>query len=452
VPRRAKLDPDVVWARIRRALARGPATAGELARSADISQPSFARFAAQRGSELLKAGRARATRYALLRQVADVPQPLPIYEIDGVGRPRHLVDLNLVFPEGCYVRAVVEGVSSEFFGDLPYFMQDLRPSGFLGRLVPDQHPELQLPSDVRLWSGEQALRYLCRFGWDAPGNLIVGDGALARYRKHSVDAATTVLLDQRHARYPQLAADVLGAAPPGSSAGGEHPKFLVTVGLERTAVIVKFSPPTDNPVGRRYADLLIAEHVAHDVLQHEGRKAARSDLLEAEGRIFLQVTRFDRTPGGGRRGVISLEALDAEFVGKGTTWSDIARALGEQRRLDPSAVHEVEWREQFGAWIGNTDMHPGNLSVFTEALRPVGVAPVYDMLPMHYAPRQGNLVARPLALTKPHLRVAEAWADAGRVARAFWGALARHPLLSHTFRRTATENAAAVDCALRAGE
>ncbi|MEZ4222120.1 MAG: type II toxin-antitoxin system HipA family toxin YjjJ [Polyangiaceae bacterium] len=448
MPRRAKLDSDVVWARICRALVRGPASAADLARWADISQPSFARLAAQHDSELLRAGRARATRYALLRQVTDISQPLPIYEIDTKGRSHQLAELNLVFPGGCYVRGAVESVSSEFFGDQPYFLHDLRPSGFLGRLVPDQHPELQLPADVRLWSGEQTLRYLSKFGSDAPGNLIVGDGALARYRK-SVVASNVVPVDQRLARYPQLAADVLGATPPGSSAGGEQPKFLVSLDPDPIAVLVKFSPPTDTAVGRRYADLLVAEHVAHQVLARANCAAARSELLEAESRIFLQVTRFDRTPEGGRRGVISFEALDAEFVGKGTTWSDIARALGEQRRLDADAVQEVEWREQFGAWIGNTDMHPGNLSLFTVALRPAGLAPVYDMVPMQYAPHQGNLVTRPLVPAKPHPRVADVWADAGRVARTFWETLARHPLLSDAFQRTAMENAALVDRTLQ---
>lgn len=45
------------------------------------------------------------------------------------------------------------------YDDLPWFLFDLRPSGFLGRFVPMRHPELGLPVDIRAWSAEHLLGY-----------------------------------------------------------------------------------------------------------------------------------------------------------------------------------------------------------------------------------------------------------------------------------------------------
>jgi hypothetical protein len=44
----------------------------------------------------------------------------------------------------------------------------------------------------------------------------------------------------------------------------------------------------------------------------------------------------------------------------------------------------------FGTLIGNTDMHPGNLSFVTDSGRPYRLAPAYGMLPMAFAPRNSG--------------------------------------------------------------
>ena len=81
------------------------------------------------------------------------------------------------------------------------------------------------------------------------------------------------------------------------------------------------------------------------------------------GWVFAQ--RFDRIGTLGRKAVVSLAALDAKFVGAAET-------------------AEVLWA--FGALIGNTDMHAGNLSWVSEHGRPYNIAPAYDMTPMAFAP------------------------------------------------------------------
>jgi hypothetical protein len=94
---------------------------------------------------------------------------------------------------------------------------------------------------------------------------------------------------------------------PGSSAGGEQPKFCAYT--ERGHVLVKFSAPDDNPVSERWRDLLLAEHLALSVLGVE------TEVFDFGPQRFLEVPRFDRIGQLGRLGVLSLRALDAEFVG-----------------------------------------------------------------------------------------------------------------------------------------
>ena len=61
---------------------------------------------------------------------------------------------------------------------LPYFLQDQRPAGFLGRGVPQRFPELALPQRVTDWSDDHYLRYLTQRGSDSVSDLVLGDAAL----------------------------------------------------------------------------------------------------------------------------------------------------------------------------------------------------------------------------------------------------------------------------------
>src|SRR5690606_493148 len=141
---------------------------------------------------------ARATRYARHRSIRDVGREIPVYEVDERGGARELCKPVAVYPEGFYVTATGEGATSRFLADLPYFLNDLRRSGFLGRLLPKRHPELILPSDVRNWSADHCLTYLTRFGWELAGNLILGDGAFRRYLEASVEGPATIRPSRRN--------------------------------------------------------------------------------------------------------------------------------------------------------------------------------------------------------------------------------------------------------------
>ena len=247
---------------------------------------------------------------------------------------------------------------------------------------------------------------------------------------------------EREEIYPRNADLVMSAGIPGSSAAGEQPKFLSVRATENgwVPVLVKFSPPISDAIGRRVADLLVCEHLAHELLRTHGQISLNSCLLTADNRLFLEMERFDRTITKGRKGLISLRALDLEFVGSLRSWPDTAAALFRQKRIDLSAYQNIIWLEAFGRLIGNTDRHHGNISFFTEGEKLLGLAPVYDMLPMLYAPQQNQLVERSFEPTPPKTFELPVWNEALAAARDFWGRVGSHPQISGPFKTLTAEN------------
>jgi hypothetical protein len=341
----------------------------------------------------------------------------------------------------------VSDVEGRHFNDLPYFTHDLRPSGFLGRLVPQRHPDLGLPADVELWTGNQVLSYITRHGWNLSGNLIVGDEAFRAYVAHSASPPDIVDAADRARRYPELAEEVMSWGIPGSSAAGEQPKFLLSGTPGPRSLLVKFSPPVQDATSTRIADLLIAEHVALNCLRAHNRAAAHTEIVRAGSRIFLESERFDRVGNGGRRGLITMAALDAEFVGNGGTWTATAIGLHRQGLIDERALAEIRWLNLFGRFIGNTDMHGGNLSFFTRGSRVTGLAPAYDMSPAMYAPAQGHVRAPRFAVPIPDAADAHLWATARAAAQDVWNEIATDPMVSAEFRALAKTNTNAVSVA-----
>jgi serine/threonine protein kinase HipA of HipAB toxin-antitoxin module/DNA-binding transcriptional ArsR family regulator len=422
------------------------ATAADLSATLGVSQPTVSRWVRALGRDVLVIGRGRGTRYAAYRDISGVGRSVPVFAVGPSGEARRVATLHAVGERAFWVAADAADVEPALHPDLPYFLDGLRPSGYLGRLIPRRHPELGAPGDVSLWTANHTLAYLTRHGWNAPGDFIVGEEAFQLHLQHRASPPDAVDDAERAHVYPRLAEEILEAGPAGSSAGGDQPKLLVSRAGGGLPVLVKFSPRITDESTQRYADLLIAEHLAHEVLRAHGKDACRSEILRAGERVFLEVERFDRTPARGRRGVVSLLALDAEFVGSLQTWTETARALAEQRRIDIAVVEEIRWRELFGALIANTDMHLANQSFFTSGTRLLGLTPIYDMLPMQYLPLQGHLRSTPVTLPAPRASDAHGWDSACAAALAFWDAVASGDRLgvSAAFREVATVNAARV--------
>ena len=67
----------------------------------------------------------------------------------------------------------------------------------------------------------------------------------------------------------------------------------------------------------------------------------------------------------GRRGLVSLFALDAAFFGRmDTPWTLAADRLVHRGWLTEQDAEQMSLLWWFGVMIGNTDMHYGNISLF----------------------------------------------------------------------------------------
>lgn len=418
-------------------LGRGPAAAADLAQSLAVSQATISRTLREleRRHQVLRTGTRRGTRYVLRRAIAGLGSHWPIFRIDAAGTPHDCGSLNAIARDGYYA----DGGSSRLrglFTALPYYLLDAWPTGFLGRTVPARHAELALPARVTDWTEAHLLAYLTQRATDNSGDLIVGETALDRYLT-GVDAPAVVDDGDRCAAYSRYAAAAMAGSPPGSSAHGEHPKFTVCVagGNQRTHVLVKFSPPRSTAAGQRWADLLVAEHLAHRLLAENGIASCNSRLLEQDGRVFLECERFDRVGANGRQGLVSLYALDTTRYGQLDSWTAAAERLVDDALLSPEDASRVRQVDAFGALIGNTDRHFGNLSLFDDHDGPFRLAPIYDMLPMLFAPLDGQVLERSFAPPPARAAWLASWRSARQLAESYWDQLANQADLSAGFRR-----------------
>ncbi len=418
----------------------GPASARELRSQLGLGTATFTRTAAALRAELHAVGATRSLTYALRRSIPGLPPEIPVYELQP-GGVRLFARLTAVAPRGWHVESPL--AICGFYPDLPWFLHDLRPAGFLGRLVPRQHPELGLPQEIQNWSADHAMRWLHEWGIDTVGAFVVGDPALQRLLSLRPDEVGD---HDRPIRYARFAESVMNLGVPGSSAAGEQPKFLAhrVTGGARRSVLVKFSPRASDPSARRTADLLRCEHHALQCLRTAGIPAAESEIVEADGRVFLEVARFDRQ-GEGRLGLVSLLSVATHHGADIVSWATAADDLARARVIDDRQRQLVHWLDRFGALIGNSDRHSGNLSFFFEDGEVGAVAPVYDMLPMAYAIRSGEFATPVLTAPTPNARFPGAWREAWAVARRFWGIVAGDAHIHEDLRRAATGNAAALD-------
>ena len=226
-------------------------------------------------------------------------------------------------------------------------------------------------------------------------------------------------------------------------AGGEHPKYTCVVAKAgaTTPVLVKFSPAGADSVSRRWADLLVCEHLAITALNKAGVTESITELHQGDGQVFLEAKRFDRVGLMGRRGVVSLSAIDDSLIGRRENWIRSARSLLAHSRISQRDLERIRRIEIFGRLIGNTDMHPGNLSFFLSFDGPLVLAPIYDMLPMMYAPTAASTIPdRDFGLPLPNADSLDIWPDIAGIAMRYWTAVASHRLISPEFSGIAMRN------------
>ncbi len=371
-------------------LSRSPATSQEIQSATDLSQSVVSRQLNTLGNKVVRIREGRSIRYHLTQNAFGADDRIPIFTMDAQGLNEVISYLRPLVHGTFFIEPCTEMPSvllgekgNGFYDDLPYFLEDLRPNGFLGRQVARKLSETSsdFPTDPRYWTTEQVGRYLISNGDDLSGNFQLGLQAHLRTRQ----APVTICPDD----YPSCAEAVIRGEMPGSSAGGEQPKFTA-YNQDCGHVIVKFSPAGDSRIAKRWRDILITEYHATAILLSHKFPAAEVRLFEKGNRLFLESKRFDRNGTSGRMSLISMQAVDAEFTGAGSNWVAVMNALNNLKLVNREDVKTVEKLWSFGRLINNTDMHLGNLSLSVEndLFR---LLPIYDMCSMGFAPRAGEV-------------------------------------------------------------
>lgn len=417
---------------------------------------------------VLNIGRARRSAYALRRPLRGNMAPLPLYAVSQSGRADQIGLLHLAYPHGTLLE--LAGHQDDFewplnqtatrmrdgwFEGAPYFLQDMRPQGFLGRQFARANAAmLQVSENPLAWSDDDALHVLSVLGADQPGNFIIGDTALRLWQASQSAGRNPAIVEGEEAQaYIEFAALAMAQGHQGASAGGEFPKFSAMRTLDGTPahVLVKFSGSDDSPGTRRWSDLLVCEQLASEIVPTLGAlTGSRSRILQAGGRTFLEVERFDRHGMAGRSGLCSWAAINADWFGlTDHAWLEGSTALRGASLIDDATAQAIEQLTFFGSLIANTDMHDGNLSFLPRASTPAAhalcLAPVYDMLPMAYRPQVG--VELPDVNFTPKLPLPgqrESWSNAACAAIHFWQRAADDPRISSAFREICARNAESV--------
>lgn len=378
---------------VREYLEQGPATSREIQAATGLGQTAVSRQIRGMGKAIIRFRRGVAFRYAMTRNAFGGADRLPLATVDAHGNTVLVAHIRPLAHSGFYIEpepgmpSLLLGENGDgMYDDLPYFLSDLRPQGFIGRQIASDLSSQggAFPPDPRRWNSEHIGRYLISNGEDLSGNFKFGHQALSRVRRQP----TTTTADD----YPELADNAMSGNNPGSSTGGEQPKFATFCKDHASHVIVKFSPRGNSDIALRWRDILITEFHATEALHAMEFPAAETRLIELDDRIFLESQRFDRSSEYGRLSMVSLQAIDAEFVGDGGNWLPVMSQLHFEKKVSWQHVYDTEYLYGFGKLINNTDMHLGNLS-FGIAGDIFTLLPVYDMCSMGFAPKSGGEIS-----------------------------------------------------------
>ena len=427
------------------------ASAPGLATALKISVRSLHRLLAELpAGQVLCAGRSSRTRYASRRPLRGNLTDIPLYAVDETGQATLVSSLALTYPQGALMDLansgwpVPPGSRDGWWEGLPYPFYDIRPQGYIGRqFARAEHQSLGVSPNPDEWDDDDIVFVLSQAGSDVSGNLLLGDAAYRRWLRTKLAPPEPVSENNLGEHYANCAQAALTGGVAGSSAAGEFPKFtaLRRNGEATPHMLVKFSGAGESAAERRWADLLVCEHLAlacADTLP--GVAGARTRVLQHGARVFLETERFDRVGVHGRLPLCALEALNHAFLGAGSTdWTLLAARLHQLGLVDADTVGAVERLWWFGRLIANTDMHLGNLSFhLASSLR---LAPAYDMLPMAYAPLPGGeLPPREFTPPLPLPAQRDAWQIACTAALGFWRRASTDARISVPFQSVCAAN------------
>lgn len=179
-----------------------------------------------------------------------------------------------------------------------------------------------------------------------------------------------------------LAAALVNSTP----LGGARPKALVDD--DGVKLLAKFSRPGDNFLWTQ------SEYIAMELARRAGLDVAPVHFVEAMGRGVLLVERFDRSPAGARRRVVSaatILSMQAIVAAQHFSYVDLADEIRADFLRPDATLRELFSRIMFNILVGNTDDHAHNHAAFVLA-DGLTLTPAYDISPQ---PRIGEVARHP---------------------------------------------------------
>lgn len=180
--------------------------------------------------------------------------------------------------------------------------------------------------------------------------------------------------------------DLAAALVNGTPLGGARPKTLIDD--DGVKLLAKFSRPSDTFLWTQ------SEYVAMELARRAGLDVAPVRFVETMGRGVLLVERFDRSPTGARRRVVSaatILSMQTIVAAQHFSYLELADEIRAHFVQPDATLRELFSRIMFNILVGNTDDHARNHAAFVldDGL---ALTPAYDVSPQ---PRSGEVARHP---------------------------------------------------------
>ncbi|MCI5137807.1 MAG: phosphatidylinositol kinase, partial [Candidatus Electrothrix sp. AR1] len=173
-------------------LSLGPATSKTLAAATGTPRSTVNRKLRAIGDAIIKFDKVRPPLYYAATEAFGEGNKIHLASVDPHGNTNLWGILRPLANGGFYLeptpvapKVLMGDEETGLYEGLPFFLDDLRPQGFIGRQIArDLNAQTDIfPPDPRDWNQEQIGRYLIANGDDLPGNLKIGRVALDRVKK-----------------------------------------------------------------------------------------------------------------------------------------------------------------------------------------------------------------------------------------------------------------------------
>jgi len=167
-------------------------TSRQLQAATGLSQPAVSRQIRLMGDRVVKLPNGKNPKYALTRNAFGSDNKIPLFVVDAYGNNTVAAYIRPLLTRGYFVEICPGGSplllgvdGSGVFDDIPYYLHDLRPQGFVGRQIARELAERssEFPTNPDRWNANHIGRYLLSNGEDLPGNFQFGETGLLRIRR-----------------------------------------------------------------------------------------------------------------------------------------------------------------------------------------------------------------------------------------------------------------------------